>query len=126
MEMTFGDIKKDRSNGSSKPKLPPTLLLPTKDVSAHKNGTWTLLFRFCKPKAGLTKQNHPPCNKFYPFTKGQLREYDSELYQVMSDLWKEIEQWEDPDEHYSCGKGPGAWFPFLRASHNKKGHFRIC
>lgn len=36
------------------------------------------------------------CNKFYPFTNGQLKHYDHETYCAIDSLWKEIAQWEDP------------------------------
>lgn len=36
------------------------------------------------------------CNKFFPFTHGQLKRHDPETFAVFQQLWKEIEQWEDP------------------------------
>lgn len=36
------------------------------------------------------------CNKFYPFTKGQLKHHDRELFDKMRNLWREIALWEDP------------------------------
>ena len=36
------------------------------------------------------------CNKFYPFTRGQLRFYDKELHDRMQSIWKTISSWEDP------------------------------
>jgi hypothetical protein len=36
------------------------------------------------------------CNKFYPFTKGQLKHYDPDTFQVMETLWNEIAHWKDP------------------------------
>ena len=39
-----------------------------------------------------------PCNKTYPFTKGQLKHFDSELYHAMNELWKEIAMWDDPED----------------------------
>ena len=39
------------------------------------------------------------CNKFYPFTRNQLRAVDPHLYQVFDDLWrKEIAEWQDDDD----------------------------
>jgi hypothetical protein len=40
----------------------------------------------------------PHCNKFYPFTSGQLRYYDSSLYMEIQALWCDIAAWEDPHE----------------------------
>lgn len=45
-----------------------------------------------------------PCNKFYPFTRGQLQYYDPVLYNAMRDLWRIIAQWDDPEDHRSCAK----------------------
>ena len=36
------------------------------------------------------------CNKFYPFTRGQLKQHDPELFHELSSLWREISLWEDP------------------------------
>ena len=36
------------------------------------------------------------CNKFYPFTRGQLKHHDPELFENLRDLWREISRWEDP------------------------------
>lgn len=38
----------------------------------------------------------PHCNKFYPFTRGQLRFYDKSTFDAMQNLWEKIEAWEDP------------------------------
>ncbi|KAL7514682.1 hypothetical protein ACHAXN_012584 [Cyclotella atomus] len=40
----------------------------------------------------------PHCNKFFPFTKGQLRLYDPRVYKCFEKLWKQIECWEDKDK----------------------------
>jgi len=39
----------------------------------------------------------PHCNKFFPFTKGQLRRYDPRVYKCFTKLWQFIESWEDID-----------------------------
>eukprot|EP00532_Pseudo-nitzschia_australis_P018205 CAMPEP_0168312080 /NCGR_PEP_ID=MMETSP0142_2-20121227/67712_1 /TAXON_ID=44445 /ORGANISM="Pseudo-nitzschia australis, Strain 10249 10 AB" /LENGTH=581 /DNA_ID=CAMNT_0008265027 /DNA_START=250 /DNA_END=1993 /DNA_ORIENTATION=+ len=36
------------------------------------------------------------CNKFYPFTRGQLRHHDPDLLDAMIALWNEVAEWEDP------------------------------
>lgn len=36
------------------------------------------------------------CNKFYPFTRGQLQHYDRDVFRGIRDVWKEISMWEDP------------------------------
>jgi hypothetical protein len=44
------------------------------------------------------------CNKFYPFTSGQLRFYDPPLYNDFKTLWSDIAEWEDScnNEENSC------------------------
>eukprot|EP00980_Cylindrotheca_fusiformis_P011281 scaffold2597_cov116-Cylindrotheca_fusiformis.AAC.9 len=37
------------------------------------------------------------CNKFYPFTRGQLRYHDPDLFCAMQGLWREIARWKDPE-----------------------------
>jgi hypothetical protein len=37
------------------------------------------------------------CNKFYPFTRGQLKHNDPDLFRAMQELWREIACWEDPE-----------------------------
>jgi hypothetical protein len=44
----------------------------------------------------LNGQQEPPCNKFYPFTHGQLKNFDYHTFKVFDDLWKKIASWEDP------------------------------
>lgn len=46
----------------------------------------------------------PHCNKFYPFTRGQLRQYDRATYEIMEKLWDEIAVWKDPlSSNEDCG-----------------------
>jgi len=42
-------------------------------------------------------RNIPVCNKFYPFTRGQLKHHDPSLCDAMGDLWREISRWKDPE-----------------------------
>ena len=37
------------------------------------------------------------CNKFYPFTSGQLEHYDPYLYNAMTEIWKQIARWQDEE-----------------------------
>lgn len=45
----------------------------------------------------------PHCNKFFPFTKGQLRRYDPRVFTCFAKLWQFIEGWED-NEGRQCGR----------------------
>lgn len=57
----------------------------------------------------------PHSNKFYPFTRGQLRRYDPASYETIRSLWDEIAQWEDGDDKTPCCKTNGCWTsPFAR------------
>ena len=42
------------------------------------------------------------CNKFYPFTNGQLRHYDPTVYREMEMFWTRIEAWNDPKSTQTC------------------------
>lgn len=42
------------------------------------------------------------CNKFYPFTNGQLQHYDPDVYREMETLWSQIEAWRDPESMQTC------------------------
>jgi hypothetical protein len=51
----------------------------------------------------------PHCNKFYPFTKGQLQKHDPESYTVFDDLWKQIASWHDEDDERPCARFWKCW-----------------
>jgi hypothetical protein len=40
--------------------------------------------------------NTSHCNKFYPFTRGQLKRHDPELFEDLHNLWREVSMWDDP------------------------------
>ena len=42
------------------------------------------------------------CNKFYPFTKGQLKYFDPHLHDTMEKLWTDINLWIDDDDDSPC------------------------
>jgi hypothetical protein len=54
------------------------------------------------------------CNKFYPFTSGQLRFFDTNSYKVFDSLWRQIAQWDDPSRVPICSKPLGCWAPWKR------------
>jgi hypothetical protein len=58
------------------------------------------------------------CNKFYPFTRGQLRTFDKNSYKAIDSLWRQIEKWDDPYRVPICSKPIGCWTPW-------KGHQRV-
>ena len=59
-------------------------------------------FRFLARKSSKLPSMH--CNKFYPFTKGQLRYVDPILFATMEQLWVEISQWVDDEDDNRCRK----------------------
>ena len=46
----------------------------------------------------LPSKAHPHCNKFYPFTRGQIESYDPKLAADLSTIWTIIENWIDLDD----------------------------
>jgi hypothetical protein len=52
------------------------------------------------------------CNKFYPFTTGQLRSFDPNSYKAIDSLWRLIAQWDDPNRDPICSKPIGCWTPW--------------
>lgn len=73
------------------------------------------LLRCCKPKVDVIPPTKMPyCNKFYPFTRGQLKHHDIDTYRVMCELWREIELWDDPLDDRLCGRGFSWRIPFFK------------
>ena len=58
--------------------------------------------------AGLLSRRRPPehCNKFYPFTCGQLKCHDPQGWQETHRLWQNIADWHDPENDCHCCKRP--------------------
>lgn len=54
------------------------------------------------------------CNKFYPFTSGQLRHYDTVLFRAMRDIWSEIALYDDPQEDPTCCLKIAKFLPNMR------------
>ena len=77
--------------GLERPRLNP-------DARILGNYSWILSRLF--PWRRYQSINH--CNKFYPFTRGQLSEYDPDLFEAMKYLWQTIEEWDDCDNDESC------------------------
>jgi hypothetical protein len=82
------------------------LMMPVKMAEVRTDG-WFWFFHWLWDKLRLGRrraiQLPPHCNKFYPFTRGQLRLMDAELYQDLEDLWeRQIAEWEDEDDEYGC------------------------
>lgn len=62
-------------------------------------GVWQLLNRR-DSELNWTRFSH--CNKFYPFTKGQLKHHDPDLFAVYTDLWTQIGAWRDDKKENPC------------------------
>jgi hypothetical protein len=62
-------------------------------TNIQNNGGNVVVSRMTKNGRGL-----PHCNKFFPFTKGQLRRYDPRVYKCFVKLWEYIEGWEDTEK----------------------------
>lgn len=79
-------------------KTSPPILTP--DVAAklqqqQQRGGTTTLSRKKMPRRSYPM---PPCNKFFPFTRGQLKIFDPVTYALMEELWKKIAAWKDEDD----------------------------
>ena len=46
------------------------------------------------------KKSH--CNKFFPFTKDQLKTYDPVTFSFFDEMWHEISCWDDPVQPNTC------------------------
>lgn len=106
---------RDRLNECSPPLLAPhvvervcarTRYYPVStEFSIQRSWTTTTTeswFRFLARKSSKPPSMH--CNKFYPFTKGQLRHLDPILYATMVHLWVEIANWVDDEDDNPCRK----------------------
>lgn len=51
------------------------------------------------------------CNKFYPFTRGQLQYHDPTIFHQIHDLWVEIAMWDDPEDDRSSCRSLRRWLP---------------
>lgn len=77
-------------------------------VQSHNPITGVLKL-FSRRNSGPTKSRVTHCNKFYPFTKGQLKKHDPELYAVFENLWKQIASWQDEEDESPCGRFRKCW-----------------
>jgi hypothetical protein len=62
-------------------------------------------FRTIALKFRRRKRELPHCNKFYPFTRGQLQHYDPVCFTDIERLWQAISLWEDPSSSCACFSG---------------------
>ena len=108
----------DRENHSKMEKTSPPILETAVKARAAKQGIVTTDSSFrggvlerLLSIGGRTRTKWPHCNKFYPFTRGQLQRYDRQTFQAIDCLWNEISMWEDP---YMFGQRDcctGCWYP---------------
>lgn len=96
------------------------------DVDHHRQKKKrNCFFQFPFP---LAEKKHPPshCNKFYPFTRGQLKYHDPDTFRTIESLWQEVSDWEDPwhneAEDGLCRRAPGC-FLFPLCSRRKPSGF---
>ena len=67
----------------------------------ESNQIHSILSRLIGLDHNTKKKRLPHCNKFYPFTRGQLKHYDPKLYKSISNVWDNILLWED-DVQSTC------------------------
>lgn len=59
----------------------------------------------------LVRPRVPHCNKFYPFTRGQLEKHDPSLFAVYTDLWTQIGSWREEKNERKCLRLRSCWPP---------------
>jgi hypothetical protein len=109
----------------SPPIIEPTVLARVRDrQQLDGSGRPEQLIEVTSPFAWLLslieriKNRGLHCNKFYPFTTGQLRSFDPKSYNAIDSLWRQIAHWDDPNRDPICSKPIGCWTPW-------KGHQRV-
>jgi hypothetical protein len=70
-------------------------------------GVWQLLLSRRDSDVMQTKVSH--CNKFYPFTKGQFKNHDPDLFAVYNDLWAQVATWNDEEKEKPCMRLCSCW-----------------
>lgn len=93
-----------QSQPESIPLLPPQVVPATK----HCNE--------CFPRICFHSRKSIHCNKFYPFTRGQLYVHHPSTFMALQDIWDEIAKWEDPLKPKRHGFLPSwPWFGLDRS-----------
>jgi hypothetical protein len=93
----------------SPPVIENTALLDAR--LGDKESLWTMVWRWWLDVFTIppTPSSLKHCNKFYPFTRGQLKSYDVALEREMAFLWHKVAQWKDKS-NYNCGRDcSGCW-----------------
>jgi len=82
----------------------PPLMTSSSSVSSTERSRtwWDILVGRRRRHNEITARRQPHCNKFFPFTKGQLQQYDPLTWFYLRDLWAEIGRWEDPEGFECC------------------------
>ena len=63
---------------------------------------------FCVLLPEKKEKRMPHCNKFYPFTRGQLKVHDPWLYSSFTEIWNIVTDWRDEwDEEWDGGRNCG-------------------
>lgn len=70
------------------------------DSDTEETGLMTLIRRSLFPEWRCDLDGH--CNKFYPFTRGQLQHHDPELFNDMEAIWSDVADWEDSSQDTEC------------------------
>jgi hypothetical protein len=52
------------------------------------------------------------CNKFFPFTRGQLESFDTDAFLNIRRIWQQIEQWNDSAVGSTCLHTVDCWIPW--------------
>jgi len=80
----------------SPPFIDQTMSSERSDISGA-GCSWSSLLQILNRSSALTSH----CNKFFPFTRGQLEHYDLDTFLIFQKLWFDISEWDDPDSEKS-------------------------
>jgi hypothetical protein len=117
MSVTFlanGYRKLDNASSCQMENCSPPITEPTVLERLRSSKTWSDLSSARSPfllgwlrsftNYFVEHEHHSHCNKFYPFTSGQLQFYDPYVYTEIKRLWFDIAHWDDRNdlEDNSC------------------------
>ena len=111
MSVTFwsrGYRELDREPNYKMEKASPPIIAPSvqSNIAVHHQTLGKFVNAGKLVQVGI--KTVPHCNKFYPFTCGQLQSFDRITYQSMEKLWHTISLWEDPLDRECCST---CWYP---------------
>jgi hypothetical protein len=95
-------------------KKQPSRLLQSSDIGIYEESLDPLFpVAFVRKWFRCELAAPPHCNKFYPFTRGQLFNHDRLTHHILKGLWEQISLWKDPSGP-PCSEPLQCWCPLRR------------